>query len=637
MRAAIFLLVLAACGGSHDGAGPDGGMLGDGGSDGSGSDIPPGCKGTSLDQDGVLDLDVSAVRVTGAVTVNGAAIPADARGTIRFVERTTQVGYAFSVASTYTALLAPGTYDVLFDGDGTQCSVPPAPALPCNDGPIKQNVKLTMDGALDLDIPAIQVSGKVTTRGGMALAAESVNRGGIGFVAMGQASSFVTQLGTTGAGTYAATLLPGTYDVTFAGNPALCAAPPAPQLPCNTGVVKHAAALTTSGVLDVDVPAVQVSGAVTVNGAPLGTESVSRGSIGFVAASTLSISLGTTGAGIYAATLVPGTYDVRFAGNPSLCAVPPAPQAPCNSAVIQKHVALTADGALDVDVPAAKVSGAVTINGAPLAPESVQRGAIGFVADGATLAIPLGTQGAGTYAATLVRGTYDVRFGGNPSLCAVPPAPQAPCNGGVIKKAVGVTADGVLDLDVPAVQVTGALTVNGAPLVTDSATRGSIVFATPGSTTPLAISLGTMGAATYAATLVPATYDVSFAGNAALCAIPPAPQVPCVGGVIRTGVAVMASGALDLDVPAIHLSGHVTLNGAALPDLAVERGAARFSLVGGSSVSTNPFDPTGPAAYAMTLVPGHYVVRYRGNADLCSAAPAGAAPPCSDQIITGCE
>jgi len=107
--------------------------------------------------------------------------------------------------------------------------------------------------------------------------------------------------------------------------------------------------------------------------------------------------------------------------------------------------------------------------------------------------------------------------------------------------------------------------------------------------------------------------------------------------VIRAGVALTANGALDVDVPAIQLSGHVTLNGAALPDLDTSRGAARFSLVAGGSVSSNSFAPTGPATYAMTLIPGKYVVRYRGNPALCTTAPTGAAPPCTDQIITGCE
>jgi hypothetical protein len=140
-------------------------------------------------------------------------------------------------------------------------------------------------------------------------------------------------------------------------------------------------------------------------------------------------------------------------------------------------VSVTTDGVLDFDVKAVTVSGRVTLDGAAMPDEG---GRLVFVhaQHGATASVTLEPDG--SYQVTLPGG-YEIRWAGVASNCASgQPAPQVPCNAGLIKSAVGLTADGVLDLDVPAVRVSGQVTIDGGAMPAAADPRGSIVFALSG-------------------------------------------------------------------------------------------------------------------------------------------------------------
>jgi hypothetical protein len=398
--------------------------------------------------------------------------------------------------------------------------------------------------------------------------------------------------------------------------------------------------LAHDGVLDVDVPAVQITGAVTVNAMALVSQPVDRGAIAFAPPGNtdgLRIDVGTSGRFTYAATLVPGSYDVRFEGNPALCAVPPAPQLPCNAGTIKAAASLTHSGVLDLDVPAVQVTGAVTVRGAAIAAQPVERGALDFASTTTAdhVMVSFGTAGAVRYAVTLLPATYDVRFVGNPALCAIPPAPQLPCNAGVVVPGRSLTQTGVLDVDVPVVQVTGAITAGHAPLLDQPTDRGSITFVAAPGADRMPIALGATGKIGYAATLLPGNYDVWFEGNSSLCAIPPAPQLPCNAGAIHPGAMLHSSGVLDLDIPAVQVSGALSVSGTRQLAPAAGRSAARFTMIHGG-IGTAGFPGQGPETYAITIVPGSYVVTYAADPFACDPTPTGLAPPCDDQIVRGC-
>src|SRR5205085_2632756 len=151
----------------------------------------------------------------------------------------------------------------------------------------------------------------------------------------------------------------------------------------------------------VDIRAVQVSGGVTLAAASL--PEGAPGYLSFTLAGGAPASLPIAPA--YSATLLAGTYDIAYSGNADpLCAGP----LPCNAGTIRKGVALTASGALDLDVRAAKVTGTVTLQGAPLAISG--SGMLAFTpvpaADGSIAAIPL----APAFTVWLAPGTYNASY-----------------------------------------------------------------------------------------------------------------------------------------------------------------------------------------------------------------------------------
>jgi hypothetical protein len=199
--------------------------------------------------------------------------------------------------------------------------------------------------------------------------------------------------------------------------------------------------------------------------------------------------------------------------------------------------------------------------------------------------------------------------------------------------------DGVLDAALRRVQVSGSVTLKGAAMPTTTASRGTLTFSTTGGGAASSASFGTTGNVTYGLSLWPGTYDISFGANVALCTgVAPAPALPCTGGSLRAAVSVATDGVLDLDVPAVTVSGTVTLNGAALPTETVTRGSVgigRVAAEGGSGVAFSLGTNTA-ATYTATLMPGHYLFHHVANPGLCGAGRPIPMVPCASQVAVGC-
>lgn len=634
---------IAAGGASGANGGGGGGAGGTGAEAGMGG--AAGCQGVDLEQDGVLDLDLKAIRVHGVVTLNGAPLPdADAgRGQLQFRSAVSGDSAKLSLGAagpaSYDVTLPPGSYDVVFSGDAALCDAASTPAMPCNTGVLRKAVTLNTDGVLDLDVPAATVQGKVTVNGAP-MPSASLPRGHIEFVdAKGNAVQS-RSFGASGSAAYAMMLLPGTYDVVWDGNSSGCGQ--AGGVPCNRGVVKADVAISRSGVLDLDVPAATVRGSVSVNHLPMPSAGGDRGRLGFVGASGDRVetqSFGSSGAAAYAITLISGTYDVTWKGNAALCNRG-APGVPCNDGTLKQAAALTQSGVLDVDVPAVQVQGKVTVNGAPMPSAPVHRGALSFSRGRTEFETPdFGATGLANYAVTLLSGSYDVSWHGNPSLCDQGAGPGVPCNEAIVEHAVRLSANGVLDVEVPAARVQGEVTINRAVMPDAPAVRGSLGFSASGNDKIdpfVTSSFGATGPASYDATLVAGSYDVQWLGNHDLCRAADPSSVPCNDAVIKSGVSLGADGVLDLDVPSVKLRGQVTLNGAPLPDASADRGTLRFIRVGGGPVDGRALGSTGAGSYAVTLVAGRYVVAHEANSALCDGTNSPSVP-CAGQLLVGCD
>ncbi len=265
----------------------------------------------------------------------------------------------------------------------------------------------------------------------------------------------------------------------LAANESLCDGAAAPGIPCVSGPIKTAVALSASGVLDVDLPAVKVSGDVKLAGAALPAQPGARGSVAFTLADggTVALPLGTTGAKSYALTLLKGTYAVGYRANTALCDGVTAPEMPCADGPLRAPLPLAGDGVLDLEIDRVKVSGDVKLAGGPLPDEAKERGRLAFSLQGGGLVeIPLGASGAVKYALTLLPGTYHMALDADAGLCAAGASPKVPCIGGPLRAPLAITSDGVLDVDIPVVRVSGNLTLNGGPLPSEGAALGQLGF-----------------------------------------------------------------------------------------------------------------------------------------------------------------
>ncbi|HET7503628.1 MAG TPA: hypothetical protein VFK02_21555 [Kofleriaceae bacterium] len=617
------LLALGACGGggSH-GSGTDAGASIDAPGEPPADAAPDGppqgrCPGVAITGDGVLDLDVRSLALSGRVTLAGAALPDEPRG-LELVETRTGATAEVAIAAdgTYATTLGPGIYDVRWRGGGT-CA---RRTSPCIDGTLRSQIAIATSGALDLDVPRVQLSGRVQLDGAVF---PSTGHGALRFSSSGSSVDVAIDAATA---SYSVVLLPGRYDIAFADD-ADCAGP----VPCNAGVLRRDVEISASGALDLDLASVHVSGKLTVNGQP------------WTAGTGAAIELSRAGEprrgvlpvgadGSYDGVIAPGRYEVRYRGDPSTCGVHAA-AAPCNAGVLRSDATLTASGALDLDVPMVAISGALSLAGSGF-PATASRGSISFGLDGDAVALAIAGSAPAErprYEIALVAGHYAVGFVGPDAGCA----PPVPCNAGTLRRDVALTADGALDLDVPTVQLAGVVTANGAALpVLGGALRGGVRFVGPdtGSAGAVAV-LSATGTARYAVALLPGRYDVRFEGSPELCLVDNATSVPCNRATLRTGLSIAVDGALDLDLRTARVTGKVSLDGGPMPVSSSSRATLAWQLAGEAPVRLRSFGDAGMAGYAVTLLRGQYVASYAADPSTCGP---GSATPCLDQPLAGC-
>jgi hypothetical protein len=337
--------------------------------------------------------------------------------------------------------------------------------------------------------------------------------------------------------------------------------------------------------------------------------------------------LGPTGAASIPATMFPGSYDISYEPNEAC----PGTQLPCTGGLLKQSYTVNGDFDDSIDLPVVTASGNITAQGAALVDGATPRGAIGFVSveTGYLHKMDLGATGAGAYTLRVIPGDYDLRYyppsGGTPGT-------QLPQVAAVFKKNVAILANTALDIDVPVITVSGAITANGAALTDQPSTRGAITFSQLADGYVPTVKLGISGPMSYTLRVIPGDYDIGYGADS--CA--DGAQLPCGAGVLPH-VSLTTSNH-DVDIPVIRLSGSVTLNGAPMVDNGAGRGAVSFFIPDQGSLPLT-LTATGPATYTGRRMAGTYLVSY---------SPAGSAycgpdglidentPPCTGQVVKGC-
>ena len=484
----------------------------------------------TIGNDASLEYDVRPVTVSGAVTVNGAAMPdspeAASRGSVSFRDKQTGETTTFSTAATgpgaYSGLVFASTYDVSFwTPSGAELV-----GLP-TDSEVRlgTDVMVTADQALNYDIRPVTVSGAVTVNGAaMPDSPEAASRGSVSFrdKQTGETTTFSTA--ATGPGAYSGLVFASTYDVSFwtPSGAELVGLPTDSEVRLGTDVM-----VTADQALNYDIRPVTVSGAVTVNGAamPDSPEAASRGSVSFrdkQTGETTTFSTAATGPGAYSGLVFASTYDVSF-WTPSGAELVGLPTD--SEVQVGMDVLVTADQALNYDVRPVTVSGTVTVNGAamPDSPEVTERGHVRFrdKQTGEATTFSIAATGPGAYSGLVFASMYDVSFSTTSDAELV----GLPIDGGVrVGTNVMLAAARTLDYDVRPVAVSGSVTVNGAdmPESPNVTTRGYLRMLDKLSGASYSMAVGPTGPGTFTGLVFASSYDITFGttADADLLALP---------------------------------------------------------------------------------------------------------------------
>ena len=395
-----------------------------------------------------VDVDVTATKVSGTVTINGAAVTGASAnlGAVSLVNAAgdSAVLSDLSSAGSYAALVVPGTYDLYYTG------LQSGPPLPANTSAKLQTgvVVGTSPLSLNIDVPAPTVSATVTINGAAVTGAAK----GQWVLTLEDAAGARAQLTTysSASGAFSGRVIPGTYDLYWTSGHA--------DVPGNTSAkIKSGIVVGTSAVsLSVDIPSTTISGTVTLAGA---APTVLAGELPYVtlrgaAGDTAPLLMSATGT--YSAHVIPGTYDLYFGlnGSGALNSAPRNSSAKLQSAIVVGAAPVS----LNIDIPATPVSGTATLNGAAIT-TTAQRAFVltlqNVAGDRAQLAsYPQG----GAFSASLIPGTYDLYYtrGGDIGV-TIPNNIATKLRSGIVVGASPLA----LDVDIRGTTVSGAITVNG--------------------------------------------------------------------------------------------------------------------------------------------------------------------------------
>ncbi len=506
----------------------------------------------------VMNIDVASSTVTGAITYNGAALPATnasdlpdasltlvaldtgARQRIAYVRWRYVSGGTYRLtadSSSFTTTVLPGTYDLVYergyDTSTTYVNTLATSDTFVNGRRVLRSRVVIAPGAnrLDINIPSSTVTGAITYNGAalpamnasdlpdasLTLVAQDTGaRQRIAYVRWRYVSGGTYRL-TADSSSFTTTVLPGTYDLvyergydtstTYVNTLATGDTFVNGRRVLRTGVVINAGANT----LNVDIPSSMLTGSITYNGAALPAMNVSDlpdASLTLVARDTGArqriayvrwryVSGGTyrltADSGTYTTRLLPGTYDLVYERGYDTSTTYVNTLATGDTFVNGRRVlragVVINPGAntLNVDIPSSTLTGAITYNGTSLPATNVSdlpdasltliaqdtgaRQRIAYVrwryVSGGTYRL---TADSGTYTTQLLPGTYDLVYerGYDTSTTHVNTlaASDTFVNGRrVLRTNVAVTPGmNRLDIDISAQMIGGAVTYNGAAL-----------------------------------------------------------------------------------------------------------------------------------------------------------------------------
>lgn len=469
-----------------------------GGNDGNG-----GMGGTAPTACFTDAIDIPTALVAGTITVAGGTISAN-YGNVALSNGDDTVTLGATDSGTYSVRAVPGTYEAIYVGKlngthplGTSVTIAPS-GTTTFDIDVPAATTTAPGGYMEATGPEHTLSGHVRLNGQPALASSysglTLFQRPAGFSKTYAWERF-TQVDTQG--TYRGPIVAGTYDIS--GMDLDGAASTEAAFPLNYMPVLVAGLVIDEDVdLDIDIPSTTVAGTVALNG-----EDGTNTNVVLSSPTLGSATLHAFGSPPdFSAHVIPGTYDVLFVRGGT---GPQNTQAVLRSGV---EVSTGGDTRIDIDVQSVDISGHFTLDGATVT-EKTQSGTISLAtADGDR--IELGTTASGSYATTVMPGTYDIYYSVDVPL----QASLAPLNTlGKVRSGIVIAAGApmTLDIDVVTTVISGTLEIDGQTVDLES-DGGRIWLRTDdGDELPL----GWTSTGEFSARVLPGAYDVVYEGTAA--------------------------------------------------------------------------------------------------------------------------
>lgn len=481
-------------------------------------------------------------------------------------------------------------------GEGGSCELDEdgAPYCACIEGYAAYGLRclpcVATDGNQPVDVPSVTVNATFLLDG-EPFPDSVYQRGRI--VLRDPVSGDEVPLGDTRDGGGEATVVPGTYEVYYAWTAGGSA------VPANRGARLATVKLEDDEEgepieLPITVSMVEVSGSVTFNEAAPPDSQYENGTLVLVDEATGDeVPLGDTRDGSFQVQVIPGVYRVHYRRKLAESLAPINPDASIETVVVQAGVE---QQTLDLDVPVATLSGAITLD-AQTPPKTIyENGRIVLRNVDTGEQVMLGETADGQYEVPVVQGQYQVIYerlqGGQ----------QVPVNRAALLGELSVgSGPQTHDVDVPTAVVTGEITVAGGAPPSDPGDDGLVLLRNRA--TGDEALLGNTAVGTYTQRVVRGTYDVYYRQETSSGGVPVNTNARLLPDVVVQGGA-----ALDIDVPMVTVSADVTVGGQAPPESVYDDGVIylRNAETGDSVLLGN----TRLSALQRPVVPGTYDVLY---------------------------
>jgi hypothetical protein len=479
---------------------------------------------------------------------------------------------------TFAVRVTPGIYDVVYELET------PGELLPHNARVRLRKIALFDSQTQNIDIPVTRVDGPILLNGQLPPADEYDDAR---ILFRDHETGGEVLVGNTHDGSYQINLVPGDYDVLYRVET------PGPITPRNDGAVLATVAVVGDAIAHpIDITSVPLSGEFLLAGAPPPASEYDDANVGLESSLAGTVLLGNTHDLGYELNVIPGDYEILYMHETGA-------NMPQNQRARFGAVPVTDGGVTPIDIPHVMLTGELTINGEPPPASEFDDAVVHLQGVGNDDLVLVGNTHDGSYVVNVIPGTYDVYYAQETAGGTVPENKRAR-----VLTSVPVDNDGVLDIDVEAVAISGNFTLAGELPPSSVYEDGSIYLRN--TETDDAVLLGNTHNGGYSAVVVPGEYELFYVQEVG-------GTVPSNQNAALTGVTIGAAMTLDVNVPVVDLSGDIVLSTGPVPDNAGDGGQLYLRARDGDSVLLgNSF----AAVYAAKLVAGTYGVYYRSETSL---------------------